>query len=369
MNHRTRVAIATILVMATLGLFRPGTVLAEDDLGASGIPQASDQITQLTQTVQQLVQTVQQLTGFVGTIFSQASGSLFGPGGTPPFLGSVPGVPSLPFGSWLGQLQQWLSNVLYQTGSVVWTEFGTEWGQAPDYVYSTTQIVSEIQQLATQLPGQVGQWLAQLAQRLASAAAPLERMPQWDAGQVVQTNPTFASRAHAVQQAQVASTAAQAEARVVAQQSHDLAQQATSDTSAQSAAGAAQEIARETAAAVQSTPSTRAAVEVMAASLTQQQAQAISAQATIASKLDALITQHAQLAAQLAGAVGGLGTVSGLLSQQLTQSLENQAQSSVTTQDTISGAAAGIAGQLNFIANGGDQQSFNDFFTISVSAP
>lgn len=368
MRYRTRVAIATILIMVSVGLFRPPITLAEDN-GSGVLYQRSDPITQLTQTVQQLAQTVQQLTGFVGAIFNRTNGSMFGAGGTPPFLGSGPGLPSLPVGSWLTELEQWITGALSQAANSVWTEFGTEWGQAPDYTYSTTQIVAELQQLAAQFPGQVGQWLAQLAQRLASAAAPVERSPQWDAGQVVQTNPTFANRAHAVQQAQVASTGSQAQAQAIAQQSHDLAQQATADSSAQNAAAAAQQIAQQTAVAVQSAPSTRAAVEVMAASLTQLQAQAIVGQAAIASKLDALITQQAQIAAQLAGAIGSLGTVSGLLSQQLTQALENQAQSSVTTQDTISGAATGIAGQLNFIANGGDHQSFSDFFTMSVSAP
>jgi len=366
-RHGARTVIAIALIAASVGLCWPQFALGED-AGSGASFQPSDPITQLTQTVQQLAQTVQQLTGFVSAIFSRTAGSLFGPGGTPPFIGSGSGLPSLPVSSWLAALQQW-TNTLGQAANFVWTEFGTEWGQAPDYTYSTTQIVAELQRLAAQFPDQVGQWLAQLAQRLAGAPAPLMRTPQWDAGQVVQTNPIFANRAHAVQQAQVASTATQAQAQETAQQAQDVAQQATADTTAQGAAVSAQQIAQQTAAAVQSAPSTRAAVEVMAAPLALQQAQSVTAQAAIASKLDALITQHAQLATQFAGAVAGLGTIAGLLSQQLTQALESQAQSSTTTQDTISGAATGIAGQLNFIVGGGDATAFNNFMTTSISAP
>jgi len=338
---------------------------------------SGDQLTQLTQTVQQLaqqvqqvVQAVQQVTNFAGALFTQASGSLFGGVGIPSIAaGGAGGSSSLPTSAWLAQLQQWVTAALFQTGNSVWTEFGSEWGQAPDYTYSTTQISAELEQVAAEYPGQVGQWVAQLAQRLASAPAPQVRSPQWDAGQVAQANPTFAARADAVQQAQVASTATQADAQATAQQSQQVALQTTSDTTAQQAAAAAQQVAQQTAAAVESAPSTRAAVEVMAAALTQQQAEALASQAAIASKLDALVTQQAQVATALADAVGGLGTVSGLLSQQLTQALEDQSQGAVTSQDTIAGAATGIAAELDFIGNGGDSGSFDTFFTTSVSGP
>jgi len=369
------VALALVCVAAILGVLCPSPGLADD--GGGGSNSSGDQITQLAQTVQQLaqqvqqvVQAVQQVTNFAGALFNQASGSLFGAGGIPSLLSGGAGASSaLPTGAWLAQLQQWVTGALFQAGNSVWTEFGSEWGQAPDYTYSTTQISQELQQVAAEYPGQVGQWVAQLAQRLASAPAPQMRTPQWDAGQVAQTNPTFANRADAVQQAQVASTATQADAQATAQQSQQVALQSTSDTTAQAAAAAAQQIAQDATAAVESAPSTRAAVEVMAAALTQQQAEAIASQAAIASKLDALVTQQAQVATALADTVAGLGTVSGLLSQQLTQALEDQGQGAVTSQDTIAGAATGLAAELDFVGNGGDQASFNNFFTTSVSGP
>ncbi len=298
------------------------------------------------------------------------SGS-FGPGGTPWFVSTSPGLPSLrlPMISWLAQLQQWVGAVLYQVENSVWAEFGSEWGQAPDYTYSTTQISAELRQIAAQVPGQVGQWVAELAQRLALAPAPQNRTPQWDTGQVAQANPAFAARAHAVQQAQVASAATQAGAQAAAQQAQQVAQQATSDATPQNAASAAQQVAQQTAAAVQSAPSTRAVVEVMAAALTAQQSQALVSQAAIAAKLDALITQQAQLTGELADAVTGLGAASGLLSQQLTQALEDQAQEAVAAQDTLAGSAGGVASELTFIVNGGDRRALDDFFSNSVSGP
>jgi len=377
------VVLACVVLLALLGAGSTRPALADDggggsnSIGAGSAAASGDQLAQLTETVQELaqsvqqvVQTVQQVTNFAGALFTQASGSLFGGAGIPSIAaGGAGGSSSLPTGAWLAQLQQWVTAALFQTGNSVWSEFGSEWGQAPDYTYSTTQISAELQQVAAEYPGQVGQWVAQLAQRLANAPAPQVRTPQWDAAQVIQTNPTFATRADAVQQAQVASTATQADAQATAQQSQQVALQTTSDTTAQQAAAAAQQVAQQAAAAVESAPSTRAAVEVMAAALTQQQAEALASQAAIASKLDALVTQQAQVATALADAVGGLGTVSGLLSQQLTQTLEDQSQGAVTSQDTIAGAATGIAAELDFIGNGGDQGSFNNFFTTSVSGP
>jgi hypothetical protein len=128
-------------------------------------------------------------------------------------------------------------------------------------------------------------------------------------------------------------------------------------------------IANQTAAAVQSAPSTRAAVEVMAAALTQQQAQAMAQQAAIAARLDALITQQTQLASLLSDTVAGLATTTGLLSQQLTQQLETEAQGNMTSQDATAGAVSGLAGELSFLTQGGDPAGFGQFLTTSVSAP
>jgi hypothetical protein len=375
MRRRMRTALALMLIAGGLWFLWPSAALAQGEGGGNYSGGSGDAITQLTQTVQQLaqqvqqvVQAVQQVTNFAGAIFQQAAGSLFGAGGTPPFLRGGGGAPSsLPTSSWLAQLQQWVTGALFQAGNSVWTEFGTEWGQAPDYTYSTTRIASQLQQLAVQLPGQVGQWVAALAGRIGAAPPPAVGTPQWSATQQAQQDPAFAARAHAVQQAQVSSTATQAEAQAAAQQSQQVAQQATADTTAQDAAAAAQQVAQQAASAVQAAPSTRAAVEVMAAALTQQQAQAIAASSAIASKLDALITQQTELGVELADAVAGLGTASGLLSQTLTQGLQDQAQSNVSYQNAAAGSASGLVGELNFIAQGGDEAGLDQFLSTSIS--
>ncbi len=366
MRHVTVRAMTGVFLVLVIGL-APLRVAFAEDTGSGGGSSGGDQATslaqavqQIAQQVQQVVQAVQQLATFATSIFSRTAGSVFGPGGTPWFAGGGPSGGGSAMAPWLAQLQQ-LMGALSQAQSAVWTEFGSEWGQAPDYTYSTGTIAAELQQIASQLPGRVGQWVAQLAQRLASATAPAPRTPQWDATQIAGTDATFAARAHAVQQAQVATTAVQAEAAAAAQQSQQLAQQVTQDTTAQDAASAAQQIAQQTASAVQSAPSTRAAVEVMAAALTQQQAYAIAAQAATTGRLDALITQQAQTATQLADAVAGLGTVSGLLSQQLTQALEDDARSAVGANDSVAGTATGLVSELRFIATG-DQASFDRFF-------
>ena len=134
-------------------------------------------------------------------------------------------------------------------------------------------------------------------------------------------------------------------------------------------AQASQQTAQTTATAEVSAPSTRAAVEVMAAALTQQNAQAAAQQAALAARLDALVTQQAQIATQLSLAVAGLASASGLLSQQLTQQFEETAQGATAMQDNMVGAGSALAGQLNFIGQGGDPAALDQFLSTPLSGP
>jgi hypothetical protein len=386
---------AALAVATTLALWAPALA---DDLGGSGGAPPTGTLTQLTQTVQQLAQQVRQVvqvvgqvtnfasgifSGIAGTLFGGAGGVLgglggalgglggiFGGGGPGAVIGAALHLPSrLPVSSWLDEITRMVTAALFQTGNSVWSEFGTEWGQAPDYAYSTGTIADQIQALAGQFSGQVSDWLSQLAARLRSAPQPQPYTPEWSASYRAANDPAFAARAHGVEQAQVAATASQAQAMDSAQRLRDIANSATSDTTPQDAAQAAAQIAQETAAAVQAAPSTRAAVEVMAASLTQQQAQALAAQAAIASRLDALITQQAEIGLELADAVAGLGTVTGLLSQSLTQALQDQAQSDINFSNAAAGSVSGLVGELTFIGQGGDSQGLEQFLTRGITAP
>ena len=262
---------------------------------------------------------------------------------------------------WLDQIQRWLYTTLTWAGSAAWSEWGSEWGEAPDYTYSTGTVAGELSQIAQGLPASVQQWLQALIQTLRQAPPPQRGTPQGTATQVAQSDSVFAARAHSVQQSQVAATATQAVAQAAAEQVQEIAQRATSDTTPQDMAAAAAQIAQTTASAVQSAPSTRAAVEVMAAALTQQMAQEIAGQAATASRFDALLTQQAALATEISQAVAGLATASGLLAQQLTQALEDQAQSTYQKQDIASGGFGGLASELHFLARGGDQQGLSQF--------
>ncbi len=261
----------------------------------------------------------------------------------------------------LSQIQEWLSGALNWAGSAAWSEWGSEWGQAPDYNYSIGTIAAELSQIAQALPGNVQQWLQALIQSLRQAPAPQPGTPQSASTQVANSDTVFGARAHSVQQSQVAAIAAQAVAQAAAEEAQEAAQQATSDTTPQDVADAAAQIAQLTASAVESAPSTRAAVEVMAAALTQQMAQQIAGQAAIAARLDALLTQQAALATEISQAVAGLATASGLLAQQLTQELEDQAQSGYQKQDIVTGGFGGLASQMRFLAQGGDPGGLAQF--------
>jgi hypothetical protein len=107
----------------------------------------------------------------------------------------------------------------------------------------------------------------------------------------------------------------------------------------------------------------------MAAALTQQNAQAAAQQAALAARLDALVTQQAQIATQLSLAVAGLASASGLLSQQLTQQFEETAQGATAMQDNMVGAGSALAGQLNFIGQGGDPAALDQFLSTPLSGP
>jgi hypothetical protein len=253
---------------------------------------------------------------------------------------------------WLGQIQRWLLTTLTWAGSATWSEWGSEWGEDPDYTYSTGTVAGELSQIAQAVPGNVQQWLENLIQALRQAPPPRRGTPQGAATQIAHSDGVFGARAHSVQQSQVAATAVQAVAQAAAEQAQEVAQNAISDTTPQDLAAAAAQIAQTTASAVQSAPSTRAAIEVMAAALTQQLAQQIAEQAAVASRFDALLTQQAALATEISQAVAGLATASGLLAQQLTQDLEDQAQAAYQKQDIVSGGFGGLAGELHFLAQG-----------------
>src|SRR5437879_5478130 len=59
---------------------------------------------------------------------------------------------------WLGQIQRWLYTTLTWAGSAAWSEWGSEWGEAPDYTYSAGTVAGELSQIAQGLPGSVQQW-------------------------------------------------------------------------------------------------------------------------------------------------------------------------------------------------------------------
>jgi hypothetical protein len=341
-----------------------------EDGGGVGGTTGGDALTQVAQAVTQLAQQVAQIAQMVGAILTQGAGRLFGgPGGTPPIIGSGWGIPQLPTSAWLNQLAQWVTAILGQAQSAVWSEWGSEWGQAPDYAYSATQIAAELERIATALPADIARWVEALAARLVQAPAPTPGTPQASSTAAATINPVFAGREHAVHQAQVAATATQAAAQAAAEQAQQAAALATADATPQAMAQASQQTAQTTATAESSAPSTRAAVEVMAAAVTQQNAQAAAQQAALAARLDALVTQQAQLATQLSLAVAGLASASGLLSQQLTGQLEETAQGAAAMQDNMTSAGTALAAQLNFIGRGGDAASLDRFLIPTLSGP
>jgi hypothetical protein len=357
MTPRFSRLIAVTLVVAVMfvstATFTQAVWAEDTGSGGGGISQ-QDTLTQLTQTVQQLTQQVQQVVQLIGNVYQRATGGIFGSGG---------GTSLFSASSWLAQLQQWLTSTLNQTTGSVWSEWGSEWGQAPDYGYSTGTIAQELQQIASTLPSSVSQWVTTLAARLQTAPAPQPGTPQASATQLAQQEPTFAARTHAVQQSQVGATAAQATAQAAAEQAQQVAQQATQDQTPQAEASASGAAAQDAQAALQGAPSTRAAVEVMGAALTQQQSQLAQQNAAMAARLDALLTQQAQVALILSQTVAAAGTATGVVAQQLEQQLEDQAQAAASEQQSQVGATGGIASELQYLNQAPQDGTLDKFLT------
>ena len=169
--------LAALLVVTVTAVAHPAGAIEE--AGSVGGTTGSDALTQVVQAVTQLAQQVSQIAQMVGAILTQGAGRLFGgPGGTPPIIGSGWGIPQLPTSAWLNQLAQWVTAILGQAQSAVWSEWGSEWGQAPDYAYSATQIAAELKRIAAALPADIARWVEALAARLVQAPAPTPGTPQ-----------------------------------------------------------------------------------------------------------------------------------------------------------------------------------------------
>ena len=207
--------LAVLLIVTVIAVAHPAAAIEE--AGGVGGATGGDALTQVVQAVTQLAQQVSQIAQMVGAILTRGVGRSFGGlGGTLPGLGGAWGISQLPTSAWLTQLAQWVTAILGQAQSAVWSEWGSEWGQAPDYAYSATQIAAELERIAAALPANIAQWVEALAARLAQAPAPVPGTPQASSTAAATINPMFAGREHAVQEAQVAATATQAAAQAAA---------------------------------------------------------------------------------------------------------------------------------------------------------
>lgn len=368
MNARLiRTHVVTLVVTVALigaAAFSPYAWAQSNGEGGGGNGGASqgDSLTQLTNTVQQLAQQVSQVVNVVQNLWNVASGSLFrGLGSSIPSFGG--GASGFSPTSWLSQIGQWSQGELGYSQSSTWSEWGSEWGTTPDYNYSSGTIASELQQIAANLGGSAGQWVSTLASRLISAPAPQPDTPQYAATALAQQSPDFAARTHAVQQAQVGATATQATAQAAVEQVQQVAQSATQDTTPHDALASSTQTAQTAQGALESAPSTRAAVSVMGAALAQQQVDLAAQNAAMSDRLDALLTQQAQVALILSEAVASTGTTTGVLAQQMEQQMEDQAQSAASDQQAQSGAMTGIASEMQYLNQAPQDGTLNQFIT------
>jgi len=330
--------------------------------GGNGGASQADSLTQLTNTVQQLAQQVSQVVNVVQNLWNVASGSLFrGLGSSIPSFGG--GTSSFSPTSWLSQISQWAQGELGQSQSSTWSEWGSEWGTTPDYNYSAGTIAPELQQISSTVGGSAGQWVATLAARLIGAPTPQPGTPQYAATALAQQNPDFAARTHAVQQAQVGATATQATAQAAVEQVQQVAQTATQDTTPHDALASSTQTAQAAQGALESAPSTRAAVSVMGAALAQQQVDLAAQNAAMSDRLDALLTQQAQVALILSQAVAATGTATGVLAQQMEQQMEDQAQSAVSDQQAQVGAIRGIGAELQYLNQAPQDGTLDQFLS------
>lgn len=352
------------MACATLGIGLPVPSASAEDEGSTGTLFGTGSISQLTQQVQQLTQAVQQITQYIGGIYQSAARTLFGgiPGTLPAVFSN--GVTSIfSAATWLQQLSSLIQNSIARSQSTVASEWGSEWGMAPDYTYSSQNVAQQLENIAGSVGGSASQWVSAISHNLAAAPAPQPGTPQASATVLSGQSQDFAARSHALQQSQVSAIATQANAQSAAEQAQQVALQATQDTTPQQDAEASSGVSRQAGVALETAPSTRAAVEVMGAAITQQQAYQQATLAAIASRLDALLTQQAQVALILSQAVAATGTASGLIAQQLEQQLEDQAQAAATHRQAQLGAISGVSGELQYLSQAPRDGTLDTFLT------
>lgn len=208
---------------------------------------------------------------------------------------------------YLQQLEQQIQQALEWLWSLTsYTDAARE-SLAPvlDRVYAAQELAARLESLAAALPDRTAKALRAMAGRLRSITAPRHGTPRWVVEQLIQADPASetAQQAKKLDQVGEHNAIAQASARSAAESAYAAARQVIADRSPQVDAQAAVAAARELALRAQSTPSTRAAVQLLIEAMAVQLDQQARMGTHVTGRQAALVQQQALLSQQLAAVV------------------------------------------------------------------
>jgi hypothetical protein len=241
-------------------------------------------------------------------------------------IAQAPGLDALL--QFLRQLQQ----QIYQVSAWLWSltdptdALREQLAPILDRVYAAQDLAQRIQALAASLPASL-QWVfGALAARLRALPAPRAGTPRWTIERVIQTQPAgpVAEQARALDRVLEHNATALAGARTAAETARTAAQEVADDPRPGADAEAAVAAAQELAARAQTTPSTRAAVQLLVEAFAAQMDQHARMALHVVARQTAVIQQQALLGQQLATVVDRLATAIDLQNAQQKEALRQQ---------------------------------------------
>ncbi len=233
-----------------------------------------------------------------------------------------------------------------------------------DRVYAAQVLARRIESLANGLPGRVRSSLTGLGARLRTVPAPQPAKPRWVIEQVITADPNsdIAQQARILDQVTEQNATALASVRSAAESAQIAAQQVADDLSPHSDAMAAVAAARELALRAQTTPSTRAAMQLLVEALAAQIDQQSRMGVHLVGRQTAMIQQQTLLSQQLATAVDRLAAIIDQQNAQQKDQLARRSAAAVGVVESQRQTYEEIAQSLLALNSQQRQEAMDQFF-------
>lgn len=233
-----------------------------------------------------------------------------------------------------------------------------------DRVYAAQELAARLEALAAALPNHASQALRSMASRLRLFPPPRPRTPRWVVDQIVKADPAseIAQDARKLDQVSGHNAIAQASSRSAVEAARAAARQVTADMSPQMDAQAGTAAARELALRAQSTPSTRAAVQLLVEAVAAQMDQQARMGAHVTAREAALVQQQALLSQQLEALVDRLVAAIDLQNAQQKEQLAKRSAAAIGIVESQRQSYSEITQSLLALNGARRQEAMDAFF-------